>query len=264
MLSIVAKKLNRTYRTGGRSVSALDSVDLTVDAGSLLAIVGYSGCGKTTLLRHIAGLERPDSGEIGFFDAYGQPCKPRRVGFVFQEPRLLPWKTLRGNLELAVKHLPSGEAAGTIDKNLELVGLKTFEHAYPNALSGGMAQRAALARALCREPDLLMMDEPFGALDALTRAQMQIELDAIRRIRPVTTLFVTHDVSEAVLLADRIVIMAHGRIVRSVDVKAAHPRLPTDTDLMSLRWQILSEILDGSQFAATHSPQSVSEGAIVP
>ncbi|MDR1828261.1 MAG: ABC transporter ATP-binding protein [Methylobacteriaceae bacterium] len=244
MLRIVLENLKKTYVTGGETIRALNDVSLNVRPGELLAIVGYSGCGKTTLLRHVAGLDRPDSGALRFFDGETPLNGPGRIGYVFQEPRLLPWKTVYRNLELALRHVDVSAAPDRIIHSvLALVGLAAFADAYPAELSGGMAQRASLARALCRDPDLLLMDEPLGALDALTRTHLQMEIAAIRQVRPVTTLFVTHDVSEAVYLADRVVVMDRGGIVHVEDVTLPYPRDPAGVELAEVKARVLDTIM---------------------
>jgi ABC-type nitrate/sulfonate/bicarbonate transport system ATPase subunit len=216
--------LRRRFDISGRSIDALDGIDLTIASGELLAVVGHSGCGKTTLLHHVAGLQRPDAGTIAFEGADG-PAASARFGMVFQEPRLMPWKTVRGNLELALKRIASGaEADRRIADALETVGLAAFADAWPHQLSGGMAQRVSLARALCRDPDILLLDEPFGALDALTRSRIHGEFAAIRLRRPLTTILVTHDIAEAVRLADRVAIMQAGRLTAIFDIDLPHPR----------------------------------------
>lgn len=201
----------------GCRVEALRNVTLSFPDGSLSVILGKSGCGKTTLLRTIAGLERPDSGSV--------KTDRSRVAMVFQEPRLMPWLSVRENVELVM-----GDADDRFERAmscLELVGLAEFSRAMPNQLSGGMAQRVALARALSFEPKLLLMDEPFGALDYFTRKALQEELMSIVRSKKLTTLFVTHDVDEAISLASRLVVMDDGRIssvLEPVDGRSMSPQ----------------------------------------
>jgi ABC-type nitrate/sulfonate/bicarbonate transport system ATPase subunit len=173
MVGITVSGLRKAYHTGERHVQALDGVSFQVQGGGVLALIGYSGCGKTTLFRHIAGLEQPDGGSI-VFSGHERP----RLGMMFQEPRLLPWLTVRENLLLALRRTTLKDHGAVVQEALVQVDLADCGQSYPDQLSGGMAQRVALARALCRQPDLLLMDEPFGALDALPRLQLQLNFRA--------------------------------------------------------------------------------------
>jgi len=226
----------------GDDVVALRDVSLGVKRDEFVAIVGPSGCGKSTLLRLIAGLLRPTSGEVTID---GAPVRePRQdTGIVFQNPTLLPWATVTDNVLFPLRlmrQMRPGSTA-TVHELLKLVGLAGFERRYPRELSGGMQQRAAICRALIHDPDVLLMDEPFGALDALTREEMSLELLRIWTARPKTILFVTHSIPEAVLLADRVVVMSPrpGRIVEEIDVPLPRPR--------SFDLQGLSEFQDCAQ-----------------
>ena len=225
--AIEVRGLGRAF--SGRSVLA--GLDLAVRAGEVHALLGHSGCGKTTLLRLIAGLDRPDSGTIRF-----AAVPPPRLGIVFQEPRLLPWLDVAGNLALALRRdaLSPAQTRERIAAMLDLVGLSRCAALFPAQLSGGMAQRVALARALLRAPQVLLLDEPFGALDALTRRQMQNELLCLHDRLPPTTLLVTHDVGEAVRLADRASLLAGGKIVRAFDLHGADPRALEEALLRAL------------------------------
>ncbi|MFJ2356618.1 ABC transporter ATP-binding protein [Frigoribacterium sp. NPDC087798] len=201
-------------RFGERPV--LNALDLDVTAGEIIAIVGPSGCGKSTLLRQVGGLDQPDTGTVDIDDSPTRPTD-QRCAIAFQEPRLLPWRTLRQNVELGLPKARKGERGGKPDKAagqaritelLDLVGLGSSADLRPRQVSGGMAQRTSLARALARAPKVLLLDEPFGALDALTRLRMHDLLLDIHRAEPTTVLLVTHDVDEALYLADRIVVLA--------------------------------------------------------
>jgi len=194
-------------------VSVLDNFDLTVDDGEFVCLLGPNGCGKTTLLRILAGIETPDSGDVL---VHGSPLHERnrlthRIGYVFQEPRLLPWKSVRDNVKLAIKNVcrvDSARSHSLAQEFLRLVGLSGFEDYFPNRLSGGMQQRASIARALAVQPELLLMDEPFSALDPENRRILQDELLRIWRETRVTVLFVTHSVDEAFRLASRVLVLS--------------------------------------------------------
>ena len=209
------------------AMQALAPVNLDVQDGEFISIVGPSGCGKSTLLRLVAGL-LPLSGGTIEIDGSVVVAPVTRLGIVFQQPVLLDWRTALGNVLFQIEMRGERPAAWR-ERALSLldqVGLRDFVDVYPHALSGGMRQRVAIARALVHEPDLLLMDEPFGALDALTREQMRLDLEALWMRRRMTVLFVTHSVDEAVLLADRVVVMSPrpGRIARIVEIRLPRPR----------------------------------------
>lgn len=213
--SVQLVSLSRQYNSNETPVTAVDRVTLNLAPGSFTALVGPSGCGKTTLLRLIAGLESPDDGTVRVQPAGSIPA------VVFQDPRLLPWMTVRRNLLLSLRRCPGApfsraEIDERVEEALELVGLTGRAEAYPHELSGGMAQRAGLARALCRRSGFLLMDEPFSALDALTRGRLQQDLKKIWETRNGTVLFITHDITEAIYLADRVLVMISGRIAGDV------------------------------------------------
>ncbi|MBV8087735.1 MAG: ABC transporter ATP-binding protein [Chloroflexi bacterium] len=224
---IQVRDLTKTYATrSGESVTALAGVNLTITAGEFVSVVGPSGCGKTTLLKILAGL-LPASGGSATLD--GTPMdRPRRdIGVVFQTPVLLPWRTVFDNtmLPVQVQKLDERSFSERARDLIRLVGLGGFENKYPSELSGGMQQRNAITRALVYDPSVLLMDEPFGALDALTREQMNEELLRIWQASGKTVVFITHSIPEAVFLSDRVVVMAAGgRIVEVVDVDLPRPR----------------------------------------
>ena len=228
---LVAEQVERQYDAvkGAEAAPtrALASTSLQVDADEFVAIVGPSGCGKTTLLRILGGLLQPTRGRVIL---RGEPLAGPRpeIGYVFQHANLMPWRTVLRNVGLPLEL--QGRPAAEIDERaravLALVGLQGFEQSYPRQLSGGMAQRAALARTLVHEPELLLLDEPFGALDAITRERMNLELLGIRQAYDYTAIMVTHSISEAVFLADRVLVMSHrpGRIVAQIPVPLPYPR----------------------------------------
>jgi len=215
------------YRRPDRWLPVLDGVSFEVEGGEFVCLVGPSGCGKTTLLRLVAGLERPTSGRV-LLDGVEVDRPSRSVGIVFQEPTLMGWRTVEANvaLPLEVNRTPRGKALRRARALLELVGLSGFEETYPAQLSGGMAQRVALARALVHDPRVLLLDEPFGALDALTRERMALELLRIWRARRKTVVMVTHSVPEAVFLADRVLVLGPrpASVVAQVEVDLPRPR----------------------------------------
>ena len=213
----------------GGSTHALDRVTLDVKAGEFLSLVGPSGCGKSTLLRMLSGLETPDAGRI--LQAGNLVCGPLEdIGMVFQQPTLLPWRNVLDNVLLPIE-LIGGSRHKYLSQARELlatVGLAGFESRFPAELSGGMQQRVGICRALVRQPGVLLMDEPFAALDLLTRDEMALELLRICQLRPVTVVFVTHSVTEAVLLSDRVAVMSPrpGRLQQIIDIDMPKPRAP--------------------------------------
>ncbi|WP_174238585.1 ABC transporter ATP-binding protein [Clavibacter michiganensis] len=228
--------------------TVLRDVDLDLAAGDVVAVLGPSGCGKSTLLRQVSGLDRPDAGSIRID---GTPVRDvdQRSAVAFQEPRLLPWRTIRANVRLGLpRDVPRDEGDARVHDLLELTGLAEAADLRPRQVSGGMAQRASLARALARRPRVLVLDEPFGALDALTRLRMQDLLLDVHAAIPTTVLLVTHDVDEALHLADRVVLLgpdpadgaAPGATVRRVlEVPGDRPRDRGDATLAALRAELL-------------------------
>ena len=230
---IEANGIVKIYPTvSGEPVLALDQVNLSVQDGEFVCLVGPSGCGKSTLLRLLAGLDRADAGH---FSLAGRPIDgpSSEVGVVFQQATLLPWFTIWQNVTLPVRvggrTLTSRDAA--IRELIRIAGLQGFENKYPYELSGGMQQRAAIVRALACDPKLLLLDEPFGSLDALTREKMNAELQRIWLASRKTVVLITHSIDEAVFLGDRVVVMSPrpGRIIRELMVKLPRPRLPAET-----------------------------------
>jgi len=217
----------------GETLAVLDNISLSVRSHSIVALLGASGCGKSTLLNIIAGLVKPDRGEVHFGGVASARFNGwRSISYMFQEDRLLPWRSALANVEFSLEagDMPRAERHARARDALKLVGLEGFEDAFPHQLSGGMRSRVALARSLVTEPATLLMDEPFSKLDAQTRAQMHGELLRIHELKHMTIVFVTHDVEEAVILADEVVVLAPrpGRIREIAPIDCARPRDATD------------------------------------
>jgi NitT/TauT family transport system ATP-binding protein len=263
MGSILFKNVDKVFGNPAAGVKALDNINLEIADREFVAIVGPSGCGKTTCLRMVAGFEAATSGTISVSGkTVTEPGPDRAV--VFQQFALFPWKTVRENIDLGLrnKNLPQAERDGLIADVLKLMNLETHANAFPHQLSGGMQQRVAIARAYVLDPDVLLMDEPFGALDAQTRVVMQEELVRLARVNPRTVLFITHAVEEAVYLADRVAVMTRrpGRIKEILDIRSIrqsenwdkHQKIEDVMDLESfvhLRTQIWKSLREekGSQ-----------------
>ncbi|ABO50102.1 ABC transporter related protein [Desulforamulus reducens MI-1] len=245
MAGVNIKGLCKTYTIHSQEVQALSNINLTIQDGSFVTLVGKSGSGKTTLLRLLCGLEQATQGEISFLS----PKKERAVGkerisIVFQEPRLMPWLTVEQNMAFALfKEKDPLRVSRTVSHFLDMLGLKKFKDAYPAQISGGMAQRTSLGRTLCYDPDIILMDEPLGALDAFTRKNLQAELVEIFLLQKKTIIFVTHDVDEAVFLGQRVVIFEGGKIVEDVPVSLNYPRNPLSPDFFQIRERILGVVL---------------------
>jgi NitT/TauT family transport system ATP-binding protein len=226
-MRLIVDEISKTYMDGkGDSITALSPVSMTVEDNELVAIVGPSGCGKSTLLNIIAGLLSPSTGKVFFEDVKSSTSNPAAV--VFQDLALFPWLTIDKNITFGPKEagIPKKERHTLAQKYIDLVGLSGFEKKYPNQLSGGMKQRAAIARALANDPELLLMDEPFSALDAQTRTMMQLELSRIFETTGKSVLYITHNIPEAVLLGDRVVVLGRrpGKIIKTIDIKLPRPR----------------------------------------
>ena len=237
-LSLTIRGLRKSF--GDNEV--LRGIDLHIPAGQSVAIVGKSGCGKSTLLRLIAGLDQPTAGTIEFGDHEGRPSDHVRV--MFQEPRLLPWARVLSNVEVGLgRDRDKPDAKIRADEALKEVGLDEKRGQWPAVLSGGQKQRVALARAVVSHPRVLAFDEPLGALDALTRISMQHLLERVWHDQGFTAILVTHDVSEAVALADRVLVIEDGRIVHDIAVDLARPRQRGSAELAALEGNILRELL---------------------
>jgi len=250
---IEVRGISKTFPTRRGPLAVLDDISFSVGEGEFVAIIGPSGCGKSTLLGVLAGFEKADRGEVS---VDGEPVRePRRTGiFIFQQPSLFPWLNLEGNLVFGLNGASPEERRRLVAHYISLVGLEGFEHAFPYQLSGGMQQRAELARALMVRPEILYMDEPFGALDALTRLRMRAELLRILSRERHTVLLVTHDVEEALHLADRVLLLSPrpAQIQTVIDVTLPRPRLLSGPALLALKASILTELGSGE----------VAEGAV--
>jgi NitT/TauT family transport system ATP-binding protein len=224
---LIARSLSKSFPNGSGDLAAVENVSFELMSQEFLCVVGPSGCGKTTLLKLLAGLLAPTAGEI-LYEGHLLTKPRRRIGFVFQDANLMPWRTVYQNIALPLEL--QGNSLQTIEERtqslIDLVGLKSFENNLPRDLSGGMAQRVAIARALIHVPDILLLDEPFGALDALTRERMGSELMRIWSARKVTVVMVTHSITEAVLLSDRILVLSSrpGTIQLDLVNRLARPR----------------------------------------
>lgn len=219
-------QLSKRFHSSEKTVTPLDSVSFEIPPGKMTAILGKSGTGKTTLLKLISGLEEKDSGEILFSGLNG---RNPTFSYVFQDPRLLPWKTVKENIQLAIRTLPKEEQDRKIKDVLKLVRLPDVEDYYPSQLSGGMAQRVGLARGLIANPDILLLDEPFSALDFITRSQLQQDFSAIQRNLSTTIVLITHDINEAILLSDKVVYLDKGKIRKEWMINVPHPRKVGET-----------------------------------
>jgi sulfonate transport system ATP-binding protein len=236
-------KIQSVRKRFGAGPEVLAGIDFSVEAGEIVALVGASGCGKSTLLRAIAGLDPPSSGRIEIDGTIVAGPRPE-IGMVFQEPRLMPWLAVRENVCFGLHHLPREARHKAAAEILARVGLADAADKLPRELSGGMAQRVALARALVARPKVLLMDEPFSALDAFTRLTLQDHLLEVWRYDRPTLVLVTHDIDEALALADRVVLMraSPGRVHREIALDLARPRNRVDRRLLTIKGMILNEL----------------------
>ncbi|MDR1065885.1 MAG: ABC transporter ATP-binding protein [Clostridiales bacterium] len=247
---ILIKGVSKTFeRTDEQAVQALKDINLHITPGSFVSLIGPSGCGKSTLLRLIAGIIKPDSGEL-YLDgaAIEKPNWDR--GFVFQRHTLFPWLNMRQNIAFGLKIRGLyNKNKSEVDEWINLVGLSGFERSYPHQLSGGMCQRASLARALIMKPKALLMDEPLGALDALMRMNMQDEFLRVWSSRKMTMIMVTHDVDEAVYLSEKVIIMSPrpGEIDRVIDIRLPRPRARSGDNFVAYRKEILDRLHFGGE-----------------
>jgi nitrate ABC transporter ATP-binding subunit len=242
---LALQQVGKSFTVDGAAMEVLSDINLEVKAGEFVCLVGASGCGKSTILRLIVGLENPTTGQV-LLDGAPVTGPGLDRGIVFQEHRLFPWLTVEQNilLGLATLSIPQAEKKRIVAEHIQLVGLAGFENAYPAQLSGGMAQRASIARGLVARPQILLLDEPLGALDALTRTYLQDELLRIWRQEKITTIMVTHDVEEAVFLSDRIVVLDRrpGRIRTVIEVDLPRPRDRGSVEFAALKRNVLGEL----------------------
>ncbi|TWT34415.1 ABC transporter ATP-binding protein [Blastopirellula retiformator] len=246
---------SKSYLVDQREVPVLRDVTLNIEPGEFFCFVGGSGCGKSTLLKMIVGLEQPTTGTITMGDRQiSGPGLDR--GMVFQDHRLLPWLTVRQNIDFGLREGVATNREQNIDEHIQLVGLCGFENAYPRQLSGGMAQRVGLARALVNRPQVLLLDEPLGALDALTRQQMQHEILRIWKAEKTTMVLVTHDIDEAIFLADRIAVIGNrpGEVREVVSVDLPRPRDRGDRRFDALRKQLWDSIFHPTSTTESEEP----------
>lgn len=248
------KNLNKRFIVNKQQVPILKDINLTVEEGEFITIVGHSGCGKSTLLKIIAGLVDYEEGEVirngKKVVQPGTDC-----GMVFQEHRLLPWLKIRDNVGFGIKNLDKREREKLIEKHIELVGLEGFEKAYPSQLSGGMSQRAAIARGLVANPSILLLDEPFGALDALTRIQMQKEILRIQKEEKTTMIMVTHDIDEAIYLGRRVIVMSArpGEIKSILTIESSVARNRGGAEFSYYKKKILDHFFEESEEAIEYT-----------
>ncbi|MDR1067276.1 MAG: ABC transporter ATP-binding protein [Clostridiales bacterium] len=237
--NLVIRNLSKEFKIENDVIKVLDDISLDVKHGEFISVVGHSGCGKSTLLRVIAGLETYETGVVRLGERDIR-CSGVDRGMIFQDHRLIPWMTVYDNVAFGLYGMSAGEKKELIESHLTLVGLKKFANAFPAQLSGGMAQRAAIARALVHRPQVLLMDEPFGALDALTRIQLQQEALYIWETERSTMILVTHDIDEAIFLGDYVVVMSErpARIKKIVPVGLPRPRDRTREDFLDIRRKI--------------------------
>lgn len=247
--SLELKHVGKTFQLEDSQVQALKDITADIEKGEFISIVGASGCGKSTLLKMIIGLEDVTEGEIVINEGRQTSAKDICIGMAFQEARLFPWLSVEKNIEFGItSDLSKEEHERLVSNMIALVGLNGFEKALPKQLSGGMQQRVSIARALVNSPDILLLDEPFGALDALTRINMQTEVLKIWEQEKKTMILVTHDIDEAIFLSDRIIVLSSrpGEIKDIISVKMSRPRDRSSSDFIAIRRRIYKEFFRNS------------------
>ncbi|AKL96433.1 ABC-type nitrate/sulfonate/bicarbonate transport system, ATpase component [Clostridium aceticum] len=254
MAGVRISNLRKQYKIGAQTIHALKDTNLLIPEGSFTTIVGKSGCGKTTLLRLLCGLEEPSGGEIEFtFMNTGNRIGKKPVGIVFQESRLMPWLTVKENMAFPLfKMKNKREIDEIVEKYLHIMGLEKFKNAYPSQISGGMAQRTAVGRTLCYNPEIILMDEPFAALDYFTRKNLQEEMVKLFLSQGKTIIFVTHNVEEAVYLGEKIIVFSEGQVIMEHCVPLSYPRQSNNLDFVNIKEEIL-DVITGSQTKKLHT-----------
>lgn len=248
--SLEFKNVNKSFKIENAYIQVLDNINMEIKKGEFISIVGASGCGKSTLLKMIIGLEDITEGEIIINNDEKVPNNKIQCGMAFQEARLYPWLNVEKNIEFGITDdIPKAEKRDIVKKHIELTGLTGFERALPKQLSGGMQQRVSIARALVNNPDILLLDEPFGALDALTRINMQNEVLNIWNKEKKTMILVTHDIDEAIFLSDRIIVLSSrpGEIKQIIPVEMGRPRDRSSVDFIKVRKRIYKEFFKDSE-----------------
>ena len=248
--SLELKNISKTFEIENSSVQALKNINIDIKKGEFISIVGASGCGKSTLLKMIIGLENVTEGEIIINNGEVVSSNKIQCGMAFQEARLYPWLTVEKNIEFGITgDIDKAQKKEIVKKHIELTGLTGFEKALPKQLSGGMQQRVSIARALVNSPDILLLDEPFGALDALTRINMQNEVLNIWNAEKNTMILVTHDVDEAIFLSDRIIVLSSrpGEVKQIIPVEMARPRDRSSIDFIKIRKRIYKTFFKDSE-----------------
>ncbi len=245
--------LTKVFNDGSNTVTALENINLEIEEGNFVSIIGGSGCGKSTLLRIIGGLDNDYEGEV-IVDGKRVEKPSRDKGFIFQDHRLLPWLTVKENIRFSLPESQKNND-GLIRENLEIVELTEFENAYPSQLSGGMAQRVSIARALANKPKILLLDEPFGALDAITKIRLQEQLLKIWKKEKITMIIVTHDIDEAVYLGSNVIVMTPrpGKIKRIHNVNLGPSRRRTGSGFTKARDEIYSEFFETAEMTIEYN-----------
>jgi len=242
MTNILIKNLTKQFQIKDKTITALDDLSITIKNESFVTIVGRSGCGKTTLLKILCSLESKTKGDVVYVD---KENKLPKISIVFQEPRLMPWLTIKQNLEFSLKEKSLREKMElNVSKYLNVLGLEKFKDAYPHQISGGMAQRVSLGRTLCYEPDIILMDEPFGALDPYNRKILQDEIIRIFASFKKTIIFVTHDINEAIYLGQHIIVMDNGKVINEIDIEDSYPRNLDSPYLLEIKKNIMNSIMN--------------------